>query len=99
VLHEVKRRLASRPLQRRISNVRKSLAVAVLSVLVSACAHGGTTASSPSTSRQDIGRQIYIACMEGRGYQVRDDLYADKLFMSPGEKQRDQSECATLAGR
>jgi hypothetical protein len=75
------------------------LAVALLPLLVSACADGGTVASPLPTSRQDIGRQVYIACMESRGYRVRDDLYADKLFMSPGEKQRDQSECATQAGR
>jgi hypothetical protein len=75
------------------------LTAALVPLLLTACAHGRMVTSPPPTSRQDIGRQLYIACMEGRGYRVRDDLYADKLFMSPGEKQRDQSECAALAGR
>lgn len=49
--------------------------------------------------RAFMEREAYRTCMEGRGYAVRDDLYADKFIMGPGERQRDQSECATLAAR
>jgi hypothetical protein len=49
--------------------------------------------------RPMLDRQLYIGCMESRGYRVADDLSADKFIMGPGERQRDHAECAVLAAR